>query len=284
MFKRSSACYISQCEYQFHCTKAMSPKSSSIQVIDRVARLLDAIARHEEPVGLKALAAGADLHSSTAFRILGALAEHGFVEKAEAGGYRLGGRLVDLGGRASARVDVRQEAREIMEALRDQVGETVNLTIREGDEVVYVERVVARRMMRVEQVIGSRAPLHLTAVGKAMLGEMSAREVRDYVKRTGMPHYTVHSIRSHSGLQKSIRVAREQGYALDNEEAEIGVGCIGVIIHDGHGSMVAGLSVSCPIERRQTAWIGLVKKAGEQISKRLGYRPAKVSGAKGCGA
>ncbi len=258
----------------------MRAKSSSIQVIDRVARLLEAIAGHEEAVSLKVLAADSGLHVSTAFRILGSLAEHGFVEKSEAGGYRLGNKLVDLGSQAHARADIRQQAREIMENLCHRVGETVNLTLRQGDEVIYVERVVAKRMMRVEQVIGSRAPLHLTAVGKAMLGEMSSREVREYVKRTGMPHYTVHSIRSLSGLQKSIRAAREQGYALDNEEAEMGVGCIGVIIRDGHGSIVAGLSVSCPIERRQDGWIELVKRAGEQISRRLGYRPETLPVAK----
>ncbi len=258
----------------------MSEKSSSIQVIDRVASLLEAIAGYEEAISLKVLAADSGLHASTAFRILSSLTEHGFVEKSEAGGYRLGNKLVDLGSRAHAHVDILKQAREIMEKLCQQVEETVNLTLRQGDEVLYVERVVAKRMMRVEQVIGSRAPLHLTAVGKAMLGEMSGREVSEYAKRTGMPHYTVHSIRSLSGLQKSVRAAREQGYALDNEEAEIGVGCIGVIIRDGHGSVVAGLSVSCPMERRQDAWIELVKAAGEHISRRLGYRPVTLPAVK----
>jgi hypothetical protein len=82
---------------------------------------------------------------------------------------------------------VRAAARPEMEWLRDQVGETVNLTVRQGDEMVYVERVTPNRMMRVEQVVGSRAPLHVTAVGKLMLGEIGAAAIRDYAKRTRLP-------------------------------------------------------------------------------------------------
>ena len=142
---------------------------SSIQVIDRGASLLDAIGQYENPVSLKILSADTGLHPSTAFRILGALMEAGFVEKDAAGHYMLGKKLVRLAGKVKRGVGLREQARDIMEALRDAIGETVNLTVREGDEVIYIERVISNRMMRVEQVIGSRAPLHVTAVGKLCL-------------------------------------------------------------------------------------------------------------------
>ncbi|MCA1805981.1 MAG: IclR family transcriptional regulator, partial [Xanthomonadaceae bacterium] len=142
----------------------------SIQVIDRLTALLEVIARHRDPVSLKVLAADSGLHPSTAFRILAAAVENGLVAR-EGTGYRLGIRLLQLGSRVASHQDLRRAARPLMEALRDGIGETVNLTVRQGDEVVYLDRALPERMMRVEQRIGSRAPLHVTAVGKLMLGE-----------------------------------------------------------------------------------------------------------------
>ena len=249
----------------------MNRKTTAIQVIDRLTYLLDVIASYEDPVSLKILSAETGLHPSTAFRILTSLGAHGYVERDEAGYYRLGIRLLQLGGRVRGRVDLRQEARPIMEALRDQIGETVNLTIREGDEVVYVERSTSSRMMRVEQVVGSRAPLHVTAVGKLMLGDTGEAECLRYAKRTKLPAYTANTITDPEKLVQECHVVLEQGFALDNEEAESGVGCIGTLVHDSSGLVVGGLSISAPIERRQEAWIPLVVEAGRRISERLGY-------------
>ncbi|MEJ2347332.1 MAG: helix-turn-helix domain-containing protein, partial [Gammaproteobacteria bacterium] len=103
----------------------MTNKTSSIQVIDRMSRLIDAIAQYDVPVSLKILSADTGLHPSTAFRILASMETHEFVERDESGRYRLGIRFLRLGGRIRSRLDLRQEARGIMAALRDQVGETV---------------------------------------------------------------------------------------------------------------------------------------------------------------
>jgi DNA-binding IclR family transcriptional regulator len=256
--------------------KNLSESKSPIQVIQRMARLLDAIAAEPGPASLKLLSAETGLHPSTAFRILASLAEEGYVERDQAGRYRLGVRLLQLAARVRARVDVRREAAEVMAWLRDQLGETVNLAVREGDEVVYVERVIPSRMMRVEQVIGSRAPLHVTAVGKLMLAEAGAEACSAYAERTGLPAFTRNTITDASRLAQATRDAQERGFALDDEEAELGVGCIGVPVRDASGEMVAGLSVSAPMERRREAWIPLVLEAGLRLSSRLGYG--------GCGA
>lgn len=136
----------------------MKESSNSIQVIERLAQLLDVIAAHDEPVSLKVLSAETGLHPSTAFRILSSLAEQGFVERSTRGNYQLGIKLMQLGSRVRTGVDIRKIALPLMEKLRDQLDETVNLTVREEDEVVYIERSLAKRMIRVEQVIGSRAP------------------------------------------------------------------------------------------------------------------------------
>lgn len=250
--------------------------SSSIQVIDRAVALLDALAREPGSASLKVLAAETGLHPSTAFRILAALSSHDLVGRDSANQYRLGSRLLRLAGRVSLVLDVREVARPIMDELRDQVGESVNLTVREGDQVVYVERALPNRMMRVEQVIGSRAPLHVTAVGKLLLGEGGVKEVRDYAQRTGLPAYTVNTHADLRALLLEIDESLGRGYALDNEEAELGVGCIGVLIRDASGKAVAGLSVSAPMERRRSDWVPLVQAAGRRISTGLGYETDKA--------
>ncbi len=243
----------------------------SIQVIDRVAALLDAVASQPEPASLKVLSAETQLHPSTAFRILNALAEHRLIERTGTGQYTLGVKLLHFGGLVHGKVDLLREAKPIMEWLRSQVGETVNLTVREGDEVVYVERAIPNRMMRVEQVIGSRAPLHVTAVGKLFLAEAGEKACRDYARRTGLPRFTANTLTQVTKLWAQAQASRERGYAFDNEEAEQGVTCVGVPVRDNRGAMAAGLSISAPHERRCDNWIPLIRQAGADLSARLGY-------------
>jgi DNA-binding IclR family transcriptional regulator len=235
---------------------------SAIQVIDRLAALLQALAGAEDAASLKVLVAETGLPPSTAVRILAAAAENGLVERDPRGGYRLGPRLARLAGSRTARLDVREEARAVMDWLRDQVGETVNLTVRAGDEVVYVERSSPRRTLRVEQVVGSRAPLHTTAVGKLMLGEGGRRMVEDYAARTGLPRFTPNTRDDLERLWRDIERSRVRAYAYDDEE---------VLVRDHEGRVVAGLSVSAPMERRREAWVPLVVEAGRRLSARLGY-------------
>jgi len=249
----------------------MSDKST-IQVIDRMASLLDAMARYPGPVSLKILAAETGLHSSTAFRILNSMVDNGFVERDAAGKYQLGRKLARLASRVHARADLRQIAQPIMARLRDELGESINLTIREGDEVVYIEKATPNRMMHVQQLIGSRAPLHVTAVGKLMLAMGGDEECQGYALRTNLPAYTRNTINNLPALLQQAAQLRAQGYAFDNEEAEIGVGCIGALIYDASGSIVAGLSVSAPIERRKNEWANTLLQAARQISEALGYR------------
>lgn len=242
-----------------------------------MADLLDALAAHDDAVGLKRLAAETGLHTSTAHRILGTLVDIGYVERGEGGGYRLGMRLLQLGGRVRLHVDVRREALPIMEALRDAVGETVNLTVRESDEVVYVERVSGVRNMRVELVIGGRAPLHVTAVGKLFLGEDGPEGVERYAARGGLPAFTARSLTSASALREAVETARGCGFARDTEETEEGVACLGAAVRDASGRMVAGLSVSAPAERLQEAWVSPLLEASDRLSRRLGFVAARSS-------
>lgn len=245
-------------------------KRSGIQVIDRLAMLLEILVRNGGTASLKALSAESGLHPSTAFRILSSAADNGLVGHIDGGQYSLGEKLMQWGCALQGGTNMPEIARPVMEWLRDKVEETVNLTLREGDEVVYIERVTPRRMMRVEQVIGSHAPLHVTAVGKLMLGAGGRQVAMDYAARTGLPAYTKHTITTPGKLWATVSRYHKQGYALDNEEAEIGVGCIGALIRNSAGAIVAGLSISAPIERRrEEEWIPLIQEATRRITQRM---------------
>jgi len=249
---------------------------SRIQVIDRAATLLDSISRYSMPVTLKALSADTNLAPSTAFRILHSLIDNHFVERDSRGKYQLSGRLIRLSSDQNVAIDFRKVAIPYMEKLRDQFGETINLTTREGDVVIYVEKVIPNRMMHVQQIIGSRAPLHVTGVGKMMLGREGIEGMRGYAQRTNLPTYTQNTFSTLNLLEDECLKCVEQGYAFDNEEAEIGVGCIGVLLYDKYGEVMAGLSVSAPIQRRQDEWIEKLVKTGKSISIELGYVKNKI--------
>lgn len=245
---------------------------TSIQVIVRAGSLLDAIAARGGAASLKILAAETGLHPSTAFRILASLGDIGFIDRDQRGFYLLGPKLRKLAARIPRDVDLRTCALPAMAALRDLIGETVNLTVRAGDEIIYIERATSSRMMRVEQIIGSRAPLHITAVGKLMLGEHDESGVRDYAERTGLPAFTPNTLTNVEHLVAETRRCRERGFAFDDEEAEIGVGCLGVLLRDGTGNAIGGLSISSPIERRCNDWIAHLIEAGGTISEQIARR------------
>jgi len=244
---------------------------SRIQVIDRAATLLDAISRYSMPVTLKALSADTNLAPSTAFRILHSLIDNRFVERDSVGKYLLSGRLLRLSNYSNTNIDFRKVAIPYMEKLRDKFGETINLTTREGDVVIYIERAIPNRMMHVQQIIGSRAPLHVTGVGKMMLGMEGEEGISGYAQRTNLPTYTRNTFSKLETLISECVSCVEQGFAFDNEEAEMDVGCIGVLLYDRYGEVVAGLSVSAPIDRRKDEWVDDLITAGKALSAELGY-------------
>jgi DNA-binding IclR family transcriptional regulator len=246
---------------------------SSIQVIERMMSLLDALGRHSTPVNLKQLATETELHPSTAHRILGVMVENRLVDRIEPGTYRLGIRLLELGSLVKSRISVRQEALPYMQILHQELRETVNLSVRRDDEVVYVERTAASSaMMRVVQIVGARAPLHITAVGKIFLAHDGLEKSSDYTRRTGLPKFTENTLTDPGILTRELEKITKQGYAFDNEEAEKGVSCIGAGIFNDEGLLVAGLSVSAPSDRLDKSWAGQVRQAAENISRALGYR------------
>ena len=236
-------------------------------------RLLGALGHHPSPVNLKQLATETKLHPSTAHRILSVMVDHRLVDRIEPGTYRLGIRLLELGSVVKSRISVRQEALPHMQSLQEELGETVNLSVRHDDEVVYIERASnSNAMMRVVQIIGARAPLHITAVGKIFLAHDAPGRSVDYARRTGLPKFTENTLIDPEHLTRELEKIRRQGYALDNEEAEKGVSCIGAGIYNDEGRLVAGLSVSAPSDRLNLAWTAQVRQTAERISRAIGFR------------
>ena len=257
--------------------KSSDPKTPSIQVLERVFELLNLLASYQDPVPLKHIAERAGLHASTAHRILNDLVIGRYVDRPEAGQYRLGMRLLELGNLVKARLDVREAALNPMRELHKLTNQTVNLSVRQGDEIVYVERAFSERSgMQVVRAIGGRAPLHLTSVGKLFLAHDDPQRVRGYANRTGLSGHTRNSIVSMSALERELARVRQSGLARDDEELELGVRCMAAAILDDQGRLVAGLSISSPADRLEDAWIDKLKGTAAQISAILGHQPGKA--------
>ena len=244
----------------------------SIQVIERMISLLDALAQYPDPVSLKELSTVTGLHPSTAHRILNDMVIKRFVDRADGGTYRLGMRLLELGNIVKSRLNVREAALEFMRALHRKTHQTVNLSVRQGDEIVYIDRAYSERSgMQVVRAIGGRAPLHLTSTGKLFLSADDSKQVRAYATRTGLAGHNKNSITELAKLERELNLVRTRGYARDNEELELGVRCMAAGIYDDSGKLVAGLSISAPADRLQDEWVEDLVSTASQISTVLGY-------------
>ena len=235
--------------------------------------LIDVLAEGEELMSLKEISEKTGLHPSTAHRILNDLATGRFVDRPESGTYRLGMRLLELGNVVKARLSVRDAALVPMRELHKLTQQPVNLSMRQGDEIIYVERSYSERSgMQVERAIGGRAPLHLTTTGKLFLAADDPARVRAYATRTGLMGNTRNSLTQISLLERDLSKVRQCGFARDNEELELGVRCVAAGIFNDQKKLVAGLSISAPADRLNEEWLPKLKHTADEISTALGYR------------
>ena len=252
-------------------TEGGAPPTPTIQVIERLFALIDVLASREEPMALKEISERTGLHPSTTHRILNDLAIGRFVDRPEAGSYRLGMRLLELGNLVKGRLSVRDAALTPMRELHKQIQQPVNLSMRQGDEIVYIERAYSERSgMQVVRAIGGRAPLHLTSTGKLFLAADDAQRVRAYATRTGLSGQTRNSITQPAQLERELAKARQYGIARDNEELELGVRCMAAGIYDDQNRLVAGLSISAPADRLDESWLPKLQSTAQAISAALG--------------
>ena len=253
--------------------KSKEDQKPAIQVLERMFSLLDLLASHQDPVSLKLISEQTGLHPSTAHRILNDLTVGRYVDRPEAGSYRLGMRLLELGNLVKARLDVRDAALGPMRELHKLTHQPVNLSMRQGDEIVYIERTYSERSgMQVVRAIGGRAPLHLTSVGKLFLAHDDPMRVRAYATRTGLAGHTKNSITDVPTLERELSKVLQYGTARDDEELELGVRCMAAAILDDQGKLIAGLSISAPADRLEESWLERLKETAAQISAALGHR------------
>ncbi|MDO4725407.1 MAG: IclR family transcriptional regulator [Comamonadaceae bacterium] len=247
----------------------------SIQVFERMYAILDFLASHAQAVSLKEISQATGLHPSTAHRILNDLVIGRLVERPEAGSYRLGLRLLELGNLVKARLSVRDVALPLMRELHRSTQQAINLSIHQGDEIVYIERAFSERSgMQVVRAIGGHAPLHLTSTGKLFLAAQEPHWVRAYAARTGLAGNTRNSITKLDVLERELHRVRQSGLAQDREELELGVNCIAAGIYDDQGKLVAGLSISAPSGRLEESWAPRLQATAGKISAALGQPQA----------
>ena len=247
------------------------PSHPSVQVIERIFTLMDVLASREEALSLKEISEKTGLHPSTAHRILNDLAIGRYVDRPEPGSYRLGMRLLELGNLVKGRLSVRDTALGPMRELHKLIQQPVNLSVRQGDEIVYVERAYSERSgMQVVRAVGGRAPLHLTSVGKLFLAADDPQRVRAYATRTGLMGNTPNSLTQLPALERELLHCRQIGSARDNEELELGVRCMAAGIYDDQGQLVAGLSISAPSDRLDDSWLPKLQATANAISHALG--------------
>jgi IclR family KDG regulon transcriptional repressor len=251
-----------------------------VKSVHNAIRILEALGR-EEGLGVTRISQLLDLPKSSVHDILSTLHNAGLVEKdCQLNHYSLGLKLFELGNMARANLELRQIATPFLRSLNEELDETVHLTILDGWEVLYIECFESAKQLRTYSVIGVRAPLHCTAVGKAILAFFTDKQVGLMVKTMGLARFTENTITDRQRLDQELAEIRKRGYAVDNAEHEEGVRCIGAPIHNHEAQVVASISVSGPSQRmipERDEEVGrlLISKT-QEISRRLGYKISSV--------
>lgn len=245
-----------------------------VQSVDRALTILELLER-EGWMGVTRLARELAIHKSTAFRLLATLEHRGLVEQhVETQKYRLGFALVRLAGAVRAGLDLTRSARPVCEWLSEQTGETVNIAVLEGGEVVNIDQVNLSSSVLSVDWLGRRTGVHATSTGKVFLAFLPER-VRDEMLRGSLTRMTAHTITDPDVLRAQLSVIRERGYSYTEQELELGLNAVAAPVHGADGSVLATVCVSGPVFRLTTQQLDdvglLAVDAAQQISRRLGF-------------
>jgi len=222
-----------------------------------------------------------DLPKSTAHSLLATLHSRGIIEKVNGDEYALGTAIIGLTHAVRVNVEIRDRAAQLLRQLADATHESVYLTTLDGDYCLYIYAVESSHRLLARTAVGDRALLHCTSVGKAILAYLPEQQAAGIIGRAGLPAFTPHTITSAAGLAEDLAQIRSQGFALDREEHERGVFCVGAPIFDQRGSVIGSCSVSGTdpeILAGLLPWLsGQVAGTAHEISRRMGYVPASLS-------
>ncbi len=246
-----------------------------VRSVYRAIKIIELIGE-KRSIALPEIAQQLSLPKSSAYEILTTLCKADFICRDKNNNYSLGIRLIELGNKAQLNLEIRRIATPILKELNEELDETVHLTVLDNDEILYVECFESTKRLRTYSVIGVRAPLHCTAVGKAILSMQDEKEIKRIISTKGLTQFTHNTITDPQKLLKELQETRKRGYAIDDIEHEEGVRCVGAPIFDISGRVYASISISGPSQRitlDRIPEIGeLVKEKANKISALLGYK------------
>ena len=257
----------------------MNEKKHPVQSIDRVFDLMEILSAAPNGLSLSDLAARADLHVSTTHRLLSSLVSRGYVRKdSSTGKYRLTLRLFEISQRVSAVLDLLPVSEHFLEELANLSGEAVHLVERSGSEVVYLYKFEPyRNPVTISSSIGRHNPMYCTGVGKSILAHLPEEDVKAIWEATDIQRFTEKTLTTLEDLFKDLEATRIRGYAIDDEEHDLGVRCVAAPIFNWKGDPVAAISISAPASRltgsEMQKYAPRLLHAAEEISGLLGKMP-----------
>jgi IclR family KDG regulon transcriptional repressor len=252
-----------------------------VQTIERVANIFEVMAQNTQGISLKELSARVSLPKGTIHRLLSSLAYFGYVRQAsESKNYQLGFKLVELGNSLLNQLDVRVQARPFLVGLSKGIKETIHLVVFDQNEALYVDKVESDEKLGGLQMVsrvGTRIPAHCSSVGKVFLAHLSDSQLDTLIKEKGLTKRTKNTITDPEKLKQHLKIIRQQGYAVDDEENEKGIRCVGAPIFNQRGQVIAAISISGPAVRitqkiiQQTLRKEVLQTALD-ISREMGYQ------------
>lgn len=257
-------------------TEPAPADQATVHSVRHALRLLCAFDTAESELGVSELARRLGLSKSTVHRLLATLRDEGFVEQNPATArYGLGLRLLELGTQAANRLQLHESATAFLEDLHAKTGETAHVAVRDGRDVIYVQRREGPRTLRLFDVVGRRNHAHCTSTGKVLLAALSARQLSAVLDGVELETHTEHTITDLEQLRAELDWVRQRGYALNINETERGVASVAAPIRGADARVVAAISVAGPAERFRGApareLAAATIEAARGISERLGY-------------
>lgn len=251
----------------------MAKQVQGTQSFSRSIGLLQHIADRAEPPSLQDLLKECGFTRPTLYRLLAGLEAEELVTQTLDRRYKPGMRLITLARKALAQSDIREIARDLLETLRDQTGETVHLAVPSGEGLVYIDKIESHETVRMSSTIGTFVPLHSSGVGKAYLAALPSAERAGLLKGLVLEAVTPFTTTNPKFLDEQLETCSTQGYIFDNQENETGIVCFGAAIADERGHPAAAVSVSVPLFRLhedRSSYSKPLLSCTESISLRLG--------------
>ncbi|MEH7294038.1 IclR family transcriptional regulator, partial [Priestia megaterium] len=254
---------------------AILVKGDTVQSVDRALAILGIVSQHNQ-IGITDICKALDLNKTTVYRLLSTLMNNGYIEQVKGSNkYRCTFKLFEMGNKRIQDLDLLEEAKPALEKLADLTKETVHLVVEEGTEIVYIHKVESTNTIRMHTWVGKKNPMYRTAVGKAILAFSDKEKAIDIWNKSEIVQNTPYTITNINDFLEQLVLVRKNGYAIDNEETEIGIRCVAAPILDFSKNVIGALSISIPTIRFPENEIEIygnhVKKCSEVISKKLGY-------------